>query len=176
MGFKEWRRGMWKSLEEEKRGKDWCNYIIISKKPSVIIRMYFMPLLNYQRMNKNIFEIEIKMNTTWENEIISLQLIHFACSYDSCKLEECIFSPDIRIIDGCEASFGFWELNLDPVKEQLAPLITEQLLLPSWYLLLMCSLSYSLCTKYFFSFCGHWGIYLHTLYIFKLQSVFEIEK
>lgn len=101
---------MWKGLEEENRGKDWCNYIIMSKKTNVIIRMYFTPLLNYQRMNKNIFEIEIKMDTTWENEIISLQLIHFACSYDSCILEEWIFplTLELQVVVRHHLGSGKW--------------------------------------------------------------------
>lgn len=38
---------------------------------------------------------------------------------------EVIGSPGTRVTDGCELPWGYWELNLYPVEEQLALLVTE---------------------------------------------------
>jgi hypothetical protein len=41
------------------------------------------------------------------------------------ELEEGIESPGTGFTDGCEPSFGCWELNLGPLEEQPVSLTTE---------------------------------------------------
>ena len=45
---------------------------------------------------------------------------------------EGIGSPGTGVIDGCEPLCGFWELNPDPLQEQLVPLTTEPSLQPQY--------------------------------------------
>ena len=49
--------------------------------------------------------------------------ISIYCLYARCKAS--IRSPGTRVTDGCELPWGYWELNLYPVEEQLALLVTE---------------------------------------------------